>query len=522
MKILAALPIFSAGFDIEDRPELKFPSGCTKNKFPKITSGEVPDGYKCKNVSCRNYPKHKTYVKIIDGKMSPALECLPDDKLGCEAEWGLFYKVGKKISNFPDPILPKKRVTITCDYTGESTVVACNALKAKNTPKLTFEWANSHNLACPQESDNVWASWNEWDDCNGRTCERVPVKRTRDCYNGPDGSTKSCPNSMEGEKEQSGFCWPSVCQQCHADMGLYKFDFQGKIGANKRIPWVNTAKKLIDGHMKVGDKILNGMCMQDTKIIGAKSKSCVCDAKGCNFSGGPSCSYKSYDKDYHWTPSPSDTWTQERKRDDTFVNDDFTLTYQGSEVDPRFANRVKWWEPNGPSICRVMENALLPGFERPSLKNDDGGLDWNHWNSLECDMEITKYPGFPKVSTLALGSRSYEVLTSDNKTKWVSAASAQNVIEKMVIGGNFNNGADFHEEQIFGFCRFTECTRNEGENCSKSSSNSNTEQAAENGKFHPGVLKVKNGALECASILGAGSNVKENKNVNKFDVLLTE
>jgi hypothetical protein len=41
MKILAALPIFSAGFDIEDRPELKFPSGCTKNKFPKITSGEV-------------------------------------------------------------------------------------------------------------------------------------------------------------------------------------------------------------------------------------------------------------------------------------------------------------------------------------------------------------------------------------------------------------------------------------------------------------------------------------------------
>jgi len=144
--------------------------------------------------------------------------------------------------------------------------------------------------------------------------------------------------------------------------------------------------------------------MDDESPAGKKGKVCVCDKTGCHFSGAPIClGYNGYGVDYLWTPGAVDEWTHDREFENTFVNDDFTLTYQGAEKDPRFENRVKWWEPNGPSVCRILDKILMPGLERPVMKNDDGGNSWDYWNILTCDMEIHSYPRFPNIGTYTTG-----------------------------------------------------------------------------------------------------------------------
>merc|ERR1711979_16368 len=170
-----------------------------------------------------------------------------------------------------------------------------------------------------------------------------------------------------------------------------------------------------------------------------------------------------------------------------------------------------------PSICRVYENVLLPGVERPALKNDDGGLDFYKWNDLECDMQIETYPGFSGQSTSAFGSHSYEVLRSKNTT-WKKASEAS--FEKMVVVGNYNKGAKFNKNQVYGLCRLSKCTRNNGSKCSTAASNDGTKDVSDHGKYHPGVVSRQSGKFECSSILGAGTGIQEGKDLDVFEILV--
>ena len=510
-----------AEFNIDDRPDLDFVKFCTKKKSPPVSSGVVPDGYLCRAVRCKNYHKHKSNVKVINGKLSPAIECLPDDQLGCSTAWSFTYSLGKTIVNYPNVVLPKK-VKVTCPYSGASESIKCNAIKPKVNPKLTFQWAAETTIPCPAKSESVWAEWSEWNDCTSNTCERTAVTRERKCWGGPNSPPKACKGEMSGPSSESNHCWPKVCNKCHADMGLNKFDFIGKSPVTKRIPWLNADKILLDGWIEKGKKIANMLCMDQENPSGPKGKACKCDNKGCYFSDAPLCKHNGYGSDYHWAPGAANEWTlidfAPDESPDTIVNEDFTITYTGAEKDPRFADRVAWWE-NGPSICRVMENALMPGFERPIMRGDNGGISWDNWNVLECDMQIENYPGFPSISTSALGSQSYEVLRSSN-TEWKRASQAD--FDKMVIVGNFNNGESFDPEQVYGLCRLSSCTKSNGTPCSSSATNQNTKLFAENAQFHPGVVTRSNGEFECSSILGAGRNVNEKNDLTAFDILVVQ
>jgi len=510
----------SAEINTKDFPDLEFPTGCENKKTKeKITSGKIPDGFQCKAVRCKNYKKHKMNVKIIDGAMVPALECLPKDEIGCVTEWGFTYRTGKKITHFPKYVGPKNYF-IGCGYNGGSEKkVRCSAVKAKTNPKLTFQWAKNADLTdldCPKEAGTVWATWNEWSDCINSKCERTEVTRSRKCYGGTNVDPVDCKNEMDEPSTQSAYCYPEVCGKCHADMGLYMFKFLGIRPVGKWLPWANTRKFLTDGWMDEGRGILNVACMDQDGPEGPKKKTCKCDQKGCYFDTAPSCSYEDYGLKYHWSPGASNTWTSKRNMKETYVKDDYSIAYEGSEKDPRFADRVAWW-PNGPSICRVVENILLPGVERPVMKNDAGGIDYNKWNKLECDMQIEFYPGFSGQSTSNFGSHSYEVLRSSNTT-WKKASEAS--FEKMVVVGNYNKGAKFDTNQVYGLCRLPKCTLKNGSKCSTAASNHATKDVSDRGQYHPGLVSRKSGKFECYSILGAGSGIKEGKDLDAFEVLV--
>ena len=117
-----------------------------------------------------------------------------------------------------------------------------------------------------------------------------------------------------------------------------------------------------------------------TLHFSARSLSCKIFVVISNPFKGPN--YKGYGHDYLWMPGAKDTFKASNTAEFTTVNveADFTITYNNpkKEADERFANRVKWWEPNGPSICRFFNKyAYLPGIERPKLRNDDGSLDFD-------------------------------------------------------------------------------------------------------------------------------------------------
>ena len=68
----------------------------------------------------------------------------------------------------------------------------------------------------------------------------------------------------------------------------------------------------------------------------------------------------------------------------------------------------------------------------------------------------------------------------------------------------------------------SKCTRNDDEGCHKSASNKGTKALAELGKYHAGVVIKNKGQFECSSILGAGSNIKQHKDQDAFEVLVVK
>jgi len=90
----------------------------------------------------------------------------------------------------------------------------------------------------------------------------------------------------------------------------------------------------------------------------------------------------------------------------------------------------------------------------------------------------------------------------------------------MVIVGNFNNGNSFDPEQVYGVCRFSECTLSNGKACHTATSGLTSKQFAESIKYHPGFATVSNGKFQCTSILGAGKDVQQKNDMSNFDVLI--
>ena len=60
--------------------------------------------------------------------------------------------------------------------------------------------------------------------------------------------------------------------------------------------------------------------------------------------------------------------------------------------------------------------AYIPGIERPKLRNDNGNLDYEMFNWLECDAYVYNFP--EKSGMASNGATYYEVLTSGINLTW--------------------------------------------------------------------------------------------------------
>ncbi|CAG5102642.1 Oidioi.mRNA.OKI2018_I69.chr1.g397.t1.cds [Oikopleura dioica] len=301
--------------------------------------------------------------------------------------------------------------------------------------------------------------------------------------------------------QESRRCFPFSCQACHADMTFFEWDISSTT-LTARIPWVSR-NNLVDGFVPVNKRVKNARCMDSVEVNAKLGSPCLCDEdQGCAFDNWPEniCARNGYGEEYFWTPGPQKTFTEDRDFTSTIVEDDYSLTYLGTngESDVRFSDRISWWE-NGPSICRARTELYMPGVERPVLK-DDGSLSTPAWNQLECDFEINKYPttNDPISSTSSShGSDSYE------------ASELNEEYERLIIVGNYNQGFMYEEGQEYGLCRWSKenCIKRSGASCHSDGSlsaveNEQTRDFIRNAPYHPGVLSWRRGNLVCNSLVG--------------------
>ena len=521
-----ALSLAEASFKASDYPNHQF-SGCAKANG--VTT--------CKKISCKYFTKMKVTKATIDGSVEDLIQCPSLSESGCETKWGYTYAQGKKATfdQSTHALVPPNGIkhssktgamTITCNMSGAQTAkVKCLPKYGNNFTSVTFEWNKVHP-ACEGKGEG-WAQWESWSGVGGNKCEPQTATRSRQCLDGPHpGKPTPCSSTpAAGASNESRIVWPQVCGKCHADLGMMHTE---KNIPSLKLPHVlkdHIEDKYDDGFVPVGQGISKLKCHDQASYVKPYKQNCICDELGCRFKDAPLCygsQYKGYGTDYMWMPGAKDTFKNEDTNPFTTVTveDDFSITYTSSkDPDQRFENRVAWW-PNGPSICRYWtKSAYLPGIERPIHFNDDGSLDFDFYNWLECDNYVYNVP---KLGANAnTGAKYYEVLTSDNELNWVKAntISESDIEDKMVVMGTSST-----LDKIFmGLCRTSSCTVKPsiGGSCASKVINKNSRKMFENTDFYPGVLhwSNKDNQWKCQNLL-VTEDTTQSLQYNKFEVLL--
>ena len=371
----------TSSFDIRD-----YPNHLIKCKPPKGSSEKniflLDADIECTYIKCRYLPKLKI-SKISNIKKLPNqyLDCPSPIDSGCEMTWGVDYQNKAKgatqiwnintgglipcngLKSNPDKVKKTGNVFMNCLSTGEILKSKCNPKKTGSV--VSFEWTK--DITCPGQGE-AWATWEEWSTGSNSKCEPEKVKRSRQCNDGDHpGSATPCKTKPAGRESETKIFWPKVCKKCHADMGM--MFTPGTLNIPKlplpKVLYDTDEDKFDDGFVVEGQGAVKVACYDNVNSKGVAqyvkplNQKCKCDNKGCRFGDAPLCQgedYFGYGHDYLWMPGAADTFkpNPDPELEAIEVNADYTITYKqpAKYPDPRFENRIKWWEPNGPSICR--------------------------------------------------------------------------------------------------------------------------------------------------------------------------
>ena len=401
-------PLIIAGvsaqtINIDDYPNVQF-LGCKNGKTKIGKEITIGNGTSCKFLRCKYVPKHKAKSVTLDDLPEEYIICPSLAEAGCPTEWGVRYAQGRrKFEMSSNDIVPANgikdssktgKLTITCLNTGAVNKAKCMP-KTKSAAKagaVTFDWKWDKNqpLECEGRGEG-WAQWEQWSGANNSSpdCKPQTVSRSRMCLDGPHpGRPTACGSVVpKGPSSEKKNFWPKSCKKCHADLGMMYTP--GTLNIPKlplpNVLYDHMEDKFDDGFVLEGQGVVKMRCHDKSEYSKPYKQTCKCDQNGCHLGEADLCqgqNYKGYGHDYLWMPGAKDTFKSSTTQEFSTVNveADFTITYNNSKKEPdeRFANRVKWWEPNGPSICRFFNKyAYLPGIERPKLRNDDGSLDFD-------------------------------------------------------------------------------------------------------------------------------------------------